>query len=590
MNTSVSRRLSLLLLSALVPFWTGVSACSQDSDATRCITDVDCEASQACVQGTCGAVDCRTAEDCQDGLECVANTCVTPEVSPDAGDVSDVLPEEDVSTDTATEDTADVLEDTTDATATDIEFTDIGPDVDFGPLEFTISPGDGVLDVPLNATVTVQFNQPMAELTLIPSNLDLNPWEAEGPYPFVTYDPETFVLTVTPCEGPTPTPECQNVLPLQPSTPYDFALTPFIRSQSGLQVPNGTRVRFYTAGAVGTEYHRALAEAYAPVIYQEVEQAKYDTFTDIYFDGDAIITNNLESTRVANRATTYWAVVETTSHFFITYLLYYPGRQLNDVDVAEHDLNGIQVIVEKVDGDPFGRLQAFSTFYRETLGRWAMANNFYTGGVTPVGNANLSGRLPADRVEGGRRVAVFADAGTHALCIPNDGLDRCEPATGATAPFDPAATGLVYRVGPTAQRIGDAPNDALTYSLTSFVDALWVFRSRTSGVDSLFGGRIVYGAPESAPGIVRPGDGITFPSALQSDNDGDSFGDLPFAFGRSTAFPPDYGVWFVDPAFYADQQFDLPGTVSVDYCFNPWLNIDNRDSTEGCTPSIFTLP
>jgi hypothetical protein len=589
MNTSVSRHISPLLLSALVPFWVSLSACGQEDEATQCNNYFDCDAEQACIQGVCTAGECRTSDDCAEGLECVASTCITAEVAPDAGDAADAQPD-DVFMDASPEEVADAPEEVDDAPDSDIEFTDLGPDVDFGPLEFTIAPGDGVLDVPLNAVVTVQFNQPMAELTLIPSNLDLNPWEAEGPYPFVTYDPETFVLTVTPCEGPTPTPECQNVLPLQPSTPYDFALTPFIRSQSGLAVPNGTRVRFYTAGAVGTEYHRALAETYAPVIYQEVEQAKYDTFTDIYFDGDALITNNLESTRVANRGTTYWSVVETTSHFFITYLLYYPGRQVNDVEVAEHDLTGIQVIVEKVAGDPFGRLQAFSTFYRETLGRWAMTNDFYSGGVAPVGGANLSGRLPADRVEGGRRVAVFVDAGNHALCIPNVGLDRCQPASGPTAPFDRNATGVVYRVGPTAQRIGDGPNDALTYSLTSFVDSLWVFRSRTSGADSLFGGRIVYGAPESAPGVLRPGDGITFPSALQSDNDGDSFGDLPFAFGRSTAFPPDYGVWFVDPAFYADQQFELPGSVSVDYCFNPWLNIDNRDVTEGCTPSVFSLP
>jgi hypothetical protein len=578
--------LALVAAGALV----ALAGCSSDEAATGCSNYFDCEADEACVEGACTAGECRQASDCDDGQDCVASVCVTADASTDADGSGTDSGTPDVGPETDTDIVADTV------VAPDIDVTpDLGidtsdvADVDFGPIEFTVVPGDGVLEVPLDARVVVTFNQPMAELTLTPSNLDLTPWQAEGPYPFVNYDPDTYTLTVTSCEGPGASLDCENVLPLQPSTPYEFELTSFIRSRAGVPLGDDFVTRFYTAPAAGTAFHRALAEAYAPVIYQQIELARLDTFTDVYFDGNTNPNDNLEASRGANRGSLYWALTESNTHFFVTYLVYYAGRQLNDEAIAEHDMMGIQVIVEKTVSDPLGRLEAFTTFSRETLGRWALPQSYYPAGDL-IADDGLDGRLDLRYLEGGRRVSIFIESGSHAMCIPNEGLDRCTPTTGATAPFEPARSRSVWRLGTTSQRIGDAADDALTYTLNSFVETFWVYRNRTSGANALFGGRIAYQPPETGPDILRPGDGLSFPSALQSDNDGDSFGDLPFAFGRSTAFPPDYGVWFVDPAWYTNEYFDAEGPIGQLYCYNPYLGVDVRDTAEGCTPSAFTLP
>jgi hypothetical protein len=56
---------------------------------------------------------------------------------------------------------------------------------------------------------------------------------------------------------------------LQPNTPYTFTLTQFIRSRAGESLERSRVSRFSTAPPVGSEFHAALAQAHAPVIYQQ---------------------------------------------------------------------------------------------------------------------------------------------------------------------------------------------------------------------------------------------------------------------------------------------------------------------------------
>lgn len=593
MFVSRTRALALLILSTPLL----ATGCG-DEDAPvagGCRTADDCPGDQACSDGRCVASECSTDEECASGQFCDDGLCADESVdaTTDADDAdagTDAI-EGDTATDSGdtdgSGDPTDVIED--DTTPTDTSDATIEPDIDYGPLSFTVDPPDGTRDVPLGSVVTVTFNQPIAELTLIPSNLDLDPISGESPYPFVTYNPETFELTVTPCEGPGASETCENQQPLIPNTPYEFTLTQFIRARTGETLERNRVSRFSTGPAVGAEFHEALAEAYAPVVYQQVEENRYDTFTSIDFDGNQDVTDNLASARTANAGTMYYSVVESTTHYFITYLLYYPGRRLNDDDVAEHDFTNFEVIVRKLDSDPLGRIDAFVTFYNGAYSRWAMENSWYTAEGSLIGG-DLAGRLPASELVDDRHISILVESGAHDTCLATIGDGRCSPGGGATAPFDAGTVGLVYRLGETAQRIGDAANDNLTYTLRSFDRDFWVFRDQVTGDTARFGGTVLYTAPETAPGIVRPGDGARFPSSLNSSSGADSFGDLPFALGRTVAFPTDAGIWFVDPAYYFDEQFDVPNALGLNYCFNTYLDLDNRDNTEGCTRSTFTLP
>jgi hypothetical protein len=591
MLVSCSRVLAFLVLST--PLLLVGCGDEESPVAGGCRTSDDCPNEQACAEARCVASDCAGDEDCADGLFCDDGLCAaesadaTTDVDDaDAGtDTTDTFSDADDATDGSTL-PPDVVDGEVDATDAG---TDAEPDVDYGPLTFTVDPPDGTRDVPLGSVVTVTFNQPIAELTLIPSNLDLDPLSGESPYPFVTYNPETFELTVTPCEGPGSSETCENQQPLQPNTPYEFTLTQFIRARTGETLGRNFVSRFSTGQAVGAEFHAALAEAYAPVVYQEVEENRYDTFTSIDFDGNQDVTDNLASARSANPGSLYYSVVESTTHYFITYMLYYPGRRLNDDAVAEHDFTNVEIIVRKQASDPLGRIDAFVTFYNGAYSRWAMENSWYTAEGSLIAG-DLAGRLPASVLEDERRISILVEAGSHDTCLSTIGDGRCAPAGGANAPFATGAVGLVYRPGATAQRIGDAANDNLTYTLRSFDRDFWVFRDQVTGANARFGGTVLYTAPETAPGIVRPGDGARFPSSLNSSSGADSFGDLPFSLGRSVAFPADAGIWFVDPAYYFDEQFDVPNALGLNYCFNTYLDLDNRDNTEGCTRSTFTLP
>jgi hypothetical protein len=71
--------------------------------------------------------------------------------------------------------------------------------------------------------------------------------------------------------------------------------------------------------------HRALAEYYAPVVYQESKSAILDYIARFDYDGDWNGSNNWRNAyRYELRAYVYYGVVESTNHIFITYAFYHP--------------------------------------------------------------------------------------------------------------------------------------------------------------------------------------------------------------------------------------------------------------------------
>lgn len=551
------------------------AACSDDSTPPPvCRVDGDCLAGQLCRMQACVEPECRTDDDCAGGALCTDGVCLG------GSDVVDASTDTDAGVDAALDasDAADGSGDAADVGADTAADADAGdadvPDIDWGPLEFTTDPEPRATNVSRDAVVRVTFNQPMFDLSFTQANVRLGPPFGEPVERTIAWDSETFTLTVTPTE------------PLEPASPWVFRLSEFVGTASGARLGEPWTMEFSTATYDGADYHRFLARAYAPVVMQQVESSRVDTFTTIDFDGDLLPGNNHDHAVGTQAGRLYYAVVESTTHWFITYVFYYPVVQPNDRDEAEHDMFWAQMVVQKLDGDPTGVLRAWSTFYRLDYGAWAMESPWYTAGAEVGGD--LDGRLPAARLEGSRHVTLFVESGHHAICLPDTGIGRCRPATGATAPFEEGTTAVYYRAGDTAQAIGEGPADDLRYSLEPFVDGLWVYRNRTTGPEAVFGGRSEYGAPADG-GALRPGDGLSFPTALQSEHDGDTFGSLPFTYARADEFPPREGVWFVDPAWMASQTFTMPEGIGLDYCFNPWLGIDVRDELAGCTSSSFEV-
>lgn len=128
---------------------------------------------------------------------------------------------------------------------------------------------------------------------------------------------------------------------------------------------------------------------YAPVHYQDTDSTDYpsDYITAFDYDSDLVSTNNWD-----NRgnglwaATVHYSVVESCSHYFITYAFYHP-RDWSDTPFDqehENDLEGVLIAVSK-DGSTYGTLQGMVTVFH---------TNFYS--FTPAGSPLTSGHESID--------------------------------------------------------------------------------------------------------------------------------------------------------------------------------------------------
>src|SRR5262249_10647994 len=108
--------------------------------------------------------------------------------------------------------------------------------------------------------------------------------------------------------------------------------------------------------------HRALAEYYAPVIYQDTKSAVFEYITRFYYDGDWEGYNNWGKAYQNDVQTQcYFANLESTNPILISYAFYsppdYTARPLEGMAPKtehENDMEGCMLVVEK-DKTPWGR-------------------------------------------------------------------------------------------------------------------------------------------------------------------------------------------------------------------------------------------
>ena len=119
-----------------------------------------------------------------------------------------------------------------------------------------------------------------------------------------------------------------------------------------------------------------IAARYAPVVYQEVDRgsrfrggttrAREDYIVAVDFDGDWISANNWENFEHHDlQPTLYYSVLETKTHFYISYAVYHPRdwnryptpRWFKPYTEHENDMENLQVVVEKRGG----RVQLLAT-------------------------------------------------------------------------------------------------------------------------------------------------------------------------------------------------------------------------------------
>ncbi|MFJ3404489.1 hypothetical protein [Promicromonospora sp. NPDC090134] len=216
-----------------------------------------------------------------------------------------------------------------------------------------------------------------------------------------------------------------------------------------------------------------LAQRWAPIHYQDVDQTgtnalggRSDYLAAYDFDGDLNARNNWENTGShALAATAYYSVMETSTHWFVTYMFFHPRDWSDSIFDTEHenDAEGVMVAVQK-DGSAYGVLRGAVTVAH---------SDFYS--YTPQGSTWGAG---AETIDGTLQMATS----------PHDGLTHpvtAQEAKGhglkARPGYDIKGDGVIYYPAGRAE-VPEHPDDRdVSYRLVDVhaSGGLWTQRDNT---------------------------------------------------------------------------------------------------------------
>ncbi|MCZ6768220.1 MAG: hypothetical protein O7D93_03130 [Acidobacteria bacterium] len=238
--------------------------------------------------------------------------------------------------------------------------------------------------------------------------------------------------------------------------------------------------------------YRSLAEYYAPVVYQETRSATLDFITRFDFDGDWNGTNNWDNAYLFELpAYVYYAMIESSGHYFITYAFFHPrdytARPMEGfVPKTEHenDMEGCTLVIEK-DETAWGRPILLETLAHDHFYKYD--NPHYP--QVEEGSASLDGSIVFLKQEDAtrhRQPAIYIEPEGHGV----------KAATEQVLDSSFQHPGVIYRF---AGRGAEVPpsNTAtdVSYDLISIEETLWAKRSEV-GKNSLYCCSDLYSLPD----------------------------------------------------------------------------------------------
>lgn len=323
---------------------------------------------------------------------------------------------------------------------------------------------------------------------------------------------------------------------------------------------------------------RVIASLFAPVFYQALgNEPRYDYITNFDFDGDWVGDNNWDNaakTKHPLSAWVYYAVRETSTHYYLQYAAFHPrdykggtgkgsmigkllrigmkpaasidptGRAQEVAFAHENDLEGCLIVVEKKGTDP----RSGVVRYVETLAH----NNFLKylpQGETREGFGNFSLQ--------GRRVKLFVEARGHGI-----------EAYGPTELQNKEKIRLYTFTG-LAETPDEDDTKIVGYNLAPIATTLWPEAIR--GVTSTYAETEDYGmfllAQLGSDGQIKekPLRVGRIGSAFRGKVGGENLARPPWGWfdGKDKGQP--LGEWFFDPARTIRRHFELPETFPVAY-------------------------
>lgn len=299
-----------------------------------------------------------------------------------------------------------------------------------------------------------------------------------------------------------------------------------------------------------------IALRYAPYIYHATDErgGRQDVISNIDFDGDLTGNNNWENfEKYKLKPTVYYAVLETETHYFISYHLFHPRDWSSFTlwlnDTHENDGENLQVVVSK-------------SAERVVL-LWTQAHyksRIYSGEKTGIesGAVSINGNFQTVNQNGipqaeGRHAAIFVEAQGHGIYGTLDRHSEVTLKEDGGYSFK-GKSGILFRparYGESVEEPWQTNSGEVAYQLDSTVNKLWhsLRRGDLTGDGKLFDGSYSYQDDLiKVPEVPRYYDANRFSGPLGRDRGISPFA-LDFSFDKGTL-----GALFFNPAKrYADQ-------------------------------------
>ncbi len=314
--------------------------------------------------------------------------------------------------------------------------------------------------------------------------------------------------------------------------------------------------------------YRPLAEHYAPFIAQATwYQPKSDYITRFDMDGDWRGDNNwVNAPQGSSQAYVYYAVIETDTHWFLIYNFFHP-RDYSDKCVVgachENDNEGLILTVSR-DGTSMGRPVAMETIAH---------NKVYSYRASPEVTPNFHDLDGEMEFFDSSHPVVFVQSGGHGVYGPGSHSgylfqdDRFR-----------AGTGVTYVYKGVAERPRHPADRLVGYNLLAIYDQWWLpaheGQGREQGTFSAYfryrpyGGRPAARYPSIAGAFLGRLHGANMAKPFWGWHDNETRDEKVLATGQ----------WALDPAYAVTRNLTLPGSVSLRYTFNPYLQGAERNS------------
>jgi hypothetical protein len=464
------------------------------------------------------------------------------------------------------------------------------------PFVVSFEPADGESNVPVEFVVRIEFDGPVRPTTIIKGDT------------FSVTDVERREVAGTVELGPDPA--APTTIVFRPTvavlhgSPYRVELTPSIMDLAGTRMAEFLRWRFFTEPLPAPADHTAVALRYAPHIRQQTQapNPEYEYVTRFDLDGDWDLTNSLAAIRAADAVpgVVYYAVVETKSHWFVSYLYYHPYRDVGGGASYANDLAGAQVVVQRY---PVERPLLVQLWFQTGTQQDVLAYVTSESGLT---GAYIDGTWPAAQLFPDGHYPAWLTARSHQSCLwldRDNGFPRPCRLSDADLPMithveyvPPAVAGgggeaLIEANGGFPLTTGDDP---IEYVLEDVLVDLWPRRLDVQPGGVVFAESFAFASHDDRTLGARPGAGTRLGSRFVAAASAAGYGLAPWAIDwRPSAgqfVVLEAGTLFLDPAYFLKKRFpsltDWDAATrtgfSLDYCYHPYLNINRRPTDAQC--------